>query len=98
MAFQSNKFNAFIAASATAVLVSTAVAPTASAANFKDVPDSSRYKAATDFLFTKGVKGFADGTFGVNANITRADAACHAGKCAWVGYRVCSFCRFHRCK
>lgn len=75
MAFQSNKFNAFIAASATAVLVSTAVAPTASAANFKDVPDSSRYKAATDFLFTKGVKGFADGTFGVNANITRADAA-----------------------
>ncbi|MGN1386205.1 MAG: S-layer homology domain-containing protein, partial [Bacillus sp. (in: firmicutes)] len=75
MAFQSNKFYAFIAASATAVLVSTAVAPTASAANFKDVPDSSRYKAATDFLFTKGVKGFADGTFGVNANITRADAA-----------------------
>ena len=76
MAFQSKKFSKFMATAATAVLVATAVAPAASAVTtFKDVPETSKYKEATDFLVTKGVKGFKDGTFGFNQNITRADAA-----------------------
>ena len=75
MAFKSNIYSKFMATAATAVLVATAVAPTASAATFKDVNEKSRYKEATDFLQTKGVNGFLDGTFGVNLNITRADAA-----------------------
>ena len=75
MTFQSNQFSKFTVTAATAVLVATAVAPAASAATFKDVNETSRYKEATDFLETKGVKGLLDGTFGINKNITRADAA-----------------------
>jgi len=73
MAYKSKNFKKFVATAATATLVATAMAPFASAAT--DVPANSKYASAVEFLASKGVKGFADGTFRPQLNITRTDAA-----------------------
>jgi len=73
MGYKSKNYSKFVATAATATLVATAIAPFASAAT--DVPASSPYASAIDFLATKGVNGFSDGTFKPQLNITRTDAA-----------------------
>ncbi|MGM0792376.1 MAG: 5'-nucleotidase C-terminal domain-containing protein [Bacillota bacterium] len=63
----------FLATAATAAVVVSAVAPTASAANFQDVTD--RYKDAVDFVISKGGKGLNAYSFGTSSEIKRVDAA-----------------------
>ncbi|MGM9925496.1 MAG: S-layer homology domain-containing protein [Bacillus sp. (in: firmicutes)] len=73
MTYQPKSYKKLMAMTATATLVAGAVAPLASAASFTDV--APKYKEAVDFVVSKGVKGFSETQFGVNENITRADAA-----------------------
>lgn len=61
-----------VGSAATAVVV-TSLAPMASAAT--DVKADSRYYDAVNFLATKDVKGFKDGTFKPHQKITRIEAA-----------------------
>lgn len=65
----------FIATTATAAVVASAVVPAASASttDFKDV--SAKYKDAVDFMVSKGAKGISQTVFGVANDIKRADAA-----------------------
>ena len=78
MAYQPKSYRKFVATAATATLVATAFAPFASAASFTDVED--KYKDAVDFLVSKGVNGYADGTFKTQKTITRIEAAEILGK------------------
>ena len=73
MAYQPKNYRKFVATAATATLVASAIAPVASAADFKDV--SSKYKEAVDFVVSKGASGTSATTFGTDANIKRGDAA-----------------------
>ena len=70
-----NSYRKFIATAATATVVTSVVAPLASAATteFQDVTD--RYQEAVDFLVSKGAKGTTTTTFGTHENIKRVDAA-----------------------
>ena len=72
---KNNFYRKFIATAATATIVTSVVAPLASAATtqFKDVTD--RYQEAVDFLVSKGAKGTSTTTFGTHENIKRVDAA-----------------------
>lgn len=63
----------FLATAAAVAVVASAVAPAASAAEFKDVTD--RYKEAVDFVVSKGAKGLTETSFGTSAEIKRVDAA-----------------------
>lgn len=65
----------FLATTATAVVVTSAVIPAAyaSTTDFKDV--STKYKDAVDYLVSKGAKGISETTFGVANDIKRVDAA-----------------------
>ncbi|WP_203364571.1 S-layer homology domain-containing protein [Bacillus sp. REN10] len=73
MGFQAKSYRKFIAASATATLVATAVTP-AFAASFDDVND--RVKEAVSYLVdNKIAKGTSETTFGTYNQITRANAA-----------------------
>jgi 5'-nucleotidase / UDP-sugar diphosphatase len=68
-------YRKFMATAATATLVTSLMAPVASAAvkNFTDVPTS--YKEAVDFLVSKGINGKSSTTFGTGESIKRVDAA-----------------------
>ena len=70
-----NSYRKFLATAATATVVTSVVAPLASAATteFKDVTD--RYQEAVDFLVSKGAKGTSTTAFGTHENIKRVDAA-----------------------
>ena len=72
---KNNSYRKFLVTAATATLVTSIVAPFASAATheFKDVED--RYKGAVDFLVSKGAKGTTTSTFGTQEPIKRVDAA-----------------------
>jgi len=61
---------------ASAAVVS--IAPVASAAEtktFKDVSPSNDHYSGVQWLASKGIEGYADGTFGVNKELTRPHAA-----------------------
>jgi 2',3'-cyclic-nucleotide 2'-phosphodiesterase (5'-nucleotidase family) len=73
MGFQPKSYREFLATAAATAVVATAVAPSASAAQFKDVTD--RYQVAVDFAVSKGAKGIADDYFGTSLEIKRVDAA-----------------------
>ncbi|MGN1385923.1 MAG: S-layer homology domain-containing protein, partial [Bacillus sp. (in: firmicutes)] len=73
MAYQPKSYRKFVATAATATLVATAFAPFASAHEFKDV--ETKYNDAVDFLVSKGVTGYTDGTFKTQNNIKRIEAA-----------------------
>ncbi|GAJ39301.1 S-layer homology domain-containing protein [Saccharococcus caldoxylosilyticus] len=74
MAYQPKSYRKFVATTATAAMVASAVAPVVSAAaGFTDV--ASQYKDAVDFLVSAGVKGKSETKFGVYDEITRLDAA-----------------------
>ncbi|WP_077247289.1 S-layer homology domain-containing protein [Pseudobacillus wudalianchiensis] len=73
MAFKSNNYRKFVAASATATLVATAVTP-AFAAEFTDV--NKNYKEAVDYLVNNNIaQGTSKTEFGTVLPITRGDAA-----------------------
>lgn len=73
MSFKRKSYKQFIAASATAALVASAVTP-AAAASFSDV--TSPYKQAVNYLVSKEIaKGFSDTEFGISGQIKRVDMA-----------------------
>ena len=69
----SKSYRKFFATAATAALVTSAVAPAVSAAEFTDV--SGRYVDAVDFVVSAGANGKSSTYFGVNESIKRVDAA-----------------------
>jgi S-layer homology domain len=74
MAYQPKSYRKFVATTATAAMVASAVAPVVSAASFTDV--APQYKDAIDFLVSTGAtNGKTPTKFGVYDEITRLDAA-----------------------
>jgi S-layer homology domain len=74
MAYQPKSYRKFVATTATAAMVASAVAPVVSAAGFTDV--APQYKDAVDFLVSTGAtNGKTETQFGVYDEITRLDAA-----------------------
>jgi trimeric autotransporter adhesin len=74
MAYQPKSYRKFVATTATAAMVASAVAPVVSAASFTDV--APQYKDAVDFLVSTGAtNGKTETKFGVYDEITRLDAA-----------------------
>jgi trimeric autotransporter adhesin len=74
MAYQPKSYRKFVATTATAAMVASAVAPVVSAASFTDV--APQYKDAVDYLVSTGAtNGKTETTFGVYDEITRLDAA-----------------------
>ncbi|WP_309089195.1 S-layer homology domain-containing protein [Domibacillus sp.] len=73
MSFKQKSYKRFMAASATATLVASAVTP-AAAASFSDV--TSPYKEAVNYLVSNGIAdGFSDTEFGISGQIKRVDMA-----------------------
>lgn len=62
----------WIASAVTMTLIASVGAPVASASFYDVTPD---YKAAVDFVLSKGIKGVSETEFGVYTNIKRVDAA-----------------------
>lgn len=89
MANQPTKYRKFVVGAASAALVASAVAPVASAAEFKDTKGNT-HEAAIDALSDAGViNGYPDGTFQPNKTLTRSDVVKLMGK--WLvseGYAV----------
>ncbi|KAA0955606.1 S-layer homology domain-containing protein [Sporosarcina sp. ANT_H38] len=80
MANQPSKYSKFLVGAASAALVASAVAPVASAADFKDTKGNT-HEAAIDALSDAGViKGYSDGTFLPNKTLTRSDVVKMMGK------------------
>ena len=71
-------YRKFLAGAATTAVVASSFAGAAGAASFSDV--ESKYQAAVDFLASKGINGFPNGTFGTHENIKRVDAAVFVAK------------------
>ncbi|BAQ09953.1 surface layer protein [Bacillus sp. OxB-1] len=89
MANQPTKYRKFIVGAASAALVASAVAPVASAAEFKDTKGNT-HEPAIDALSDAGIiTGYPDGTFQPNKTLTRSDVVKLMGK--WLvseGYAV----------
>jgi len=74
MAYQPKSYRKFVATTATAAVVASALAPVASAASFTDVPAS--YQTEVEFIVSNGIaSGVSETQFGTNLSIKRADAA-----------------------
>ncbi|AMQ07672.1 S-layer homology domain-containing protein [Sporosarcina psychrophila] len=86
---QSAKYKKFIVGAASAALVASAVAPVASAKDFKDTKGNT-HETAIDALSDAGViTGYPDGSFLPNKTLTRSDVVKLMGK--WLvseGYKV----------
>ncbi len=86
---QSAKYKKFIVGAASAALVASAVAPVASAKDFKDTKGNT-HEPAIDALSDAGViTGYPDGSFLPNKTLTRSDVVKLMGK--WLvseGYKV----------
>ena len=80
MANQPKKYKKFVATAATATLVASAIVPVASAASFSDTTGNT-HEAAISTLADAGIiKGYADGTFKPNKELTRSDVVKLLGK------------------
>lgn len=79
MSYQPKSYNKFLAGAATAAVVASAVVPVATHAaekNLTDVKEGSYYAEAVNALAEAGViKGYEDGTFRPNNQVTRAEVA-----------------------
>ncbi|MFE8696469.1 S-layer homology domain-containing protein [Cytobacillus sp. FJAT-53684] len=78
MAYQSKKYNKFIASTMTAAIVASAVAPAAgfAASDFKDVPSDNFYFDYVSALANaKIIDGRPDGSFDLGGKINRAEAS-----------------------
>ena len=86
---QSTTYKKFLVGAASAALVASAVAPAASAKDFKDTKGNTHEKAI-DALSDAGViSGYPDGTFQPNKTLTRSDVVKLMGK--WLvseGYEI----------
>ncbi len=83
MANQPKKYKKFVATAATATLVASAIVPVASAAGFPDVADTNSHAKAINALVEAGIiKGYEDGTFKPNGQLTRGHVVKMLGK--WV--------------
>ncbi len=90
MANQPTKYSKFLVGAASAALVATAVAPVVSAADFTDSKDFGDHAAAIQALVDLGVvKGYTDGSFKPNQELTRNNVVKFLGK--WLvaqGYEI----------
>lgn len=89
MANQPTKYSKFLVGAASAALVATAVAPVASAADFKDTKGNTHEEAINALSAAGVISGYADGTFKPNKTLTRSDVVKMMGK--WLvseGYKV----------
>lgn len=76
MAYQPKSYRKFLAASVSAAVVGSALAPVAGAASFTDVQAGAYYTDAVNYLADKGViNGVSENQFAPNAPLTRAAAA-----------------------
>lgn len=75
--FKNKKMKKFLATTATAAFLASALIPTgASAASFKDVPENNVHFEAIDVLSDEGIiNGYSDGTFKPSNTITRGQVA-----------------------
>ncbi|HWO97237.1 MAG TPA: S-layer homology domain-containing protein [Bacillus sp. (in: firmicutes)] len=71
-----NQYRKFLAGSVSAAIAASAIVPGASAASFRDVAANSTHADAIHALTAEGVlKGFENGTFGVDKPVTRGQVA-----------------------
>lgn len=83
MANQPKKYTKFVATAATATLVASAIVPVASAAGFSDVSETNSHAKNIEALVEAGIiKGYPDGTFKPNQELTRGHVVKMLGK--WV--------------
>lgn len=80
MANQPSKYSKFLVGAASAALVASAVAPVASAADFKDTKGNTHEEAINALSDAGVIKGYSDGTFLPNKTLTRSDVVKMMGK------------------
>ncbi|MEK4406162.1 S-layer homology domain-containing protein [Sporosarcina sp. FSL K6-6792] len=80
MANQPSKYSKFLVGAASAALVASAVAPIASAADFKDTKGNTHEEAINALSDAGVIKGYSDGTFLPNKTLTRSDVVKMMGK------------------
>ncbi|MBE1556053.1 S-layer homology domain-containing protein [Sporosarcina limicola] len=80
MANQPTKYRKFVIGAASAALVATAVAPVASAADFKDTKGNTHQEAINALSDAGVISGYPDGTFQPNKTLTRSDVVKLLGK------------------
>ncbi|MEK4712082.1 S-layer homology domain-containing protein [Sporosarcina sp. FSL K6-5500] len=80
MANQPSKYSKFLVGAASAALVASAVAPIASAADFKDTKGNTHEEAINALSDAGVISGYQDGTFLPNKTLTRSDVVKLMGK------------------
>jgi len=80
MANQPSKYSKFLVGAASAALVASAVAPVASAADFKDTKGNTHEEAINALSDSGIIKGYSDGTFLPNKTLSRSDVVKMMGK------------------
>jgi len=89
MANQPKNYKKFVATAATATLVASAIVPVASAASFSDIEGNDHADAIKALSDAGIIKGYEDGTFKPNAEISRGQTVKLLGR--WLetkGYKV----------
>lgn len=80
MGYQMKSYKKFIATAATATLVASAIVPVASA-SFSDVEETHEFATYINAAVDAGyIKGYADGTFGINDNLKRSQVVIIIGR------------------
>ena len=80
MGYQQKSYKKFIATAATATLVASAIVPVASA-SFSDVADTHEFAGYINkAVEAELIKGYADGTFGINDNLKRSQVVLIIGR------------------
>jgi len=80
MANQPSKYSKFLVGAASAALVASAVAPVASAADFKDTKGNTHEEAINALSDAGVISGYPDGTFLPNKTLSRSDVVKLMGK------------------
>ncbi|WP_421101667.1 S-layer homology domain-containing protein, partial [Sporosarcina psychrophila] len=80
MANQPSKYSKFLIGAASAALVASAVAPVASAADFKDTKGNTHEEAINALSDAGVISGYPDGSFLPNKTLTRSDVVKMMGK------------------
>ncbi|WP_438296854.1 S-layer homology domain-containing protein [Sporosarcina sp. FA15] len=80
MANQPSKYSKFLVGAASAALVASAVAPVASAADFKDTKGNTHEEAINALSDAGVITGYTDGTFLPNKTLSRSDVVKLMGK------------------
>ena len=73
MTYKKKSYKKFVATAASATLVASAIVPVVSAASFPDVEEKHEFATYINAAVDAGnIKGYADGTFGINDNLKRS--------------------------